>query len=183
MRCRAFAWPLVAALSLGVTAVLTARAAGDDAEHSSSPAHGAGHIVVQSDQMQWGAAPPGLPAGAQVAVIDGDPFASGPYVLRVKSPAGYVVPPHWHSQDEHITVLSGKFSVGEGDKVDKSAASTLGPGGYAVMPAKMHHYAYMDADSVIQIHGMGPFDIHYVHPKDDPRGTTGASAGTPAGGK
>ncbi len=70
---------------------------------------------------------------------------------------------------EHITVISGTFYIGTGDKFDEAAGKELGAGGYMVMPAGMKHYAWTPAEAIIQVHGMGPFVIKYVNPADDPR--------------
>ena len=78
------------------------------------------------------------------------------------------IPPHWHPVDEHLTVLSGAFRLGMGESGDESATTTLRPGGYAFVPAKMAHYAWTDGDTTIQAHGIGPFVINYVNPADDP---------------
>jgi hypothetical protein len=130
---------------------------------------GEGHIVLAPDQLKWGPAPAGLPPGARMAVLEGDPGKEGMFTLRAKLPAGYKIPPHWHSIDEHITVLSGTFAIGDGDRFEKAAATKLAAGGYTAMPAKMHHFAFCEEETVIQVHGMGPFDITYIHPGDDPR--------------
>jgi quercetin dioxygenase-like cupin family protein len=135
------------------------------------------HVIVTPDQIKWSAAPAGQPAGAKVGALEGDPGKPGPFVLRVKVPAGYTVPPHWHTNDENITVLSGEMNIGEGDKLDKSAATAVGPGGYVKMPAKMHHFAYSEKETIFQLHGTGPFDINYINPSDDPRSSTNADAG------
>ena len=128
-----------------------------------------GHVVLTPDQLKWGPAPAGLPPGSQMAVLDGDPGKEGLFTLRAKLPAGYKVPPHWHSTDEHITVLSGTLLIGDGETLDKTAATKLPAGGYMAMPAKMHHFAFCDEETIIQVHAMGPFDITYIHPGDDPR--------------
>lgn len=120
--------------------------------------------------IQWQPVPPLLPQGAQIAVLDGDPFQPGPYVIRLQLPAGYQIPPHWHSQAENVTVISGRLSFGLGDSVDESAAQTIETGGFHSIPAQTHHYAYSKDGAVVQVHGEGPFDITYVNPADDPRG-------------
>ena len=136
-------------------------------EHGAeSTAH---HVALQPDQLQWSAAPPGLPPGSTMAVLVGDPGKPGMFTLRAKLPAGYKVPPHWHTFAENITVLSGALYIGASDSLDKSNATRLPVGGYAMLPGKMHHFALCDEDTVIQVHGMGPFDITYINPADDPR--------------
>ncbi len=104
-----------------------------------------------------------------MAVLAGDPNKKGLFTVRLQTPAGYKVPPHTHPTGEHITVISGTFYIGTGDKFDEAAGKELGAGSYMVMPAAMKHYAWTPAETIIQIHGMGPFVIKYVNPADDPR--------------
>ena len=78
------------------------------------------------------------------------------------------IPPHWHPVDENLTVLSGTFRIGMGDSGDERTTTPLAVGGYALMPAKMVHYAWADANTVVQAHGIGRFAINYVNPADDP---------------
>jgi Uncharacterized conserved protein, contains double-stranded beta-helix domain len=99
----------------------------------------------------------------------GNPAATGLVTLRIKMPAGYTIPPHWHPSDEHVTVLSGSLSLGMGDKVDVAAARMLSAGGYIVAPKNMHHFATSKNGAVVQISLLGPFGITYVNPADDPR--------------
>ena len=96
---------------------------------------------INSDDVKWGPVPPNIAAGAQLAVISGDPSKEGPYVMRLKMPAGYKVPAHYHPQYENVTILTGEFHVGKGDKLDTDKGMLLRPGGYVEAPAKMHHYA------------------------------------------
>jgi quercetin dioxygenase-like cupin family protein len=125
-------------------------------------------LVRSAKDVHWGAPPPVFPPGAKFAVIVGDPAAAGLVTVRFEMPAGYVIPPHFHPTDEHITVLKGTFSIGMGDVVDKTHAVTLSPGGYGVATANMHHYAYTTTGATIQVHMQGPFAITYVNPADDP---------------
>src|SRR5262245_47578912 len=130
------------------------------------------HILVPADKVQWGPAPPILPAGAQIAVLEGNPAEKGPITMRLKFPAGYNIPAHWHSMTERITVLSGAFNVGMGDKLDRQKTQTLEPGGFLSLPAKMRHFAWTSAPTVVQINLEGPFDLVYVNPADNPQQTT-----------
>jgi quercetin dioxygenase-like cupin family protein len=125
-------------------------------------------LVRSAKDVKWGAPPPVFPPGAKFAVIAGDPAATGLVTVRFEMPAGYMIPPHFHPTDEHITVLKGSFSIGMGDVLDKAHALTLSPGGYAVAMAGMHHYAYTTSGATIQVHLQGPFAITYVNPADDP---------------
>jgi hypothetical protein len=123
---------------------------------------------VNPGDVKWGNVPPVLPKGAQIAVLAGDPFKPGAYVVRLKLPAGYKIPPHWHTQSENLTVISGAFYLGNGDTLNMAQAHLLQQGGYHSLPAKAHHYAFAKKPTVVQIHGDGPFDITYINPADDP---------------
>jgi hypothetical protein len=131
----------------------------------------AAHILVPADKVQWGPAPPALPAGAQISVLEGNPAEKGAVTLRLKFPANYNIPPHWHSMTERVTVLSGALHVGMGDKLDRQGSQKLAPGGFVSLPANMHHFAWTVAPTVVQINLEGPFDIFYVNPSDDPQKT------------
>src|ERR1700682_1441724 len=128
------------------------------------------HKILKPDAIQW-APSPRLPKGAQVAVIYGDPRKEGHYIILARMPDGYAVPAHWHNQTENVTVISGTFNVGIGDKLDKSSGEALGPGGFFSSGSKMRQYALATGETLIQVPGMGPFDVIYVDPKDDPSGT------------
>jgi quercetin dioxygenase-like cupin family protein len=127
------------------------------------------HAAMQPDALKWGPAPPVLPPGAQLAVLAGDPGKEGLYVVRVKLPTGYKVPPHTHPTDENVTVISGTFHIGMGDTLDAKKGETVKAGGFVHVATGMHHYAWTSAPTIIQIHGMGPFAITYLNPTDDPR--------------
>ena len=127
------------------------------------------HVLVPADKVKWGPAPPSLPAGAQISVLEGDPGQKGSITLRLQFPANYTVPPHWHSMTERVTVLSGALHVGMGDTLDRQRSQALQPGGFVSLPAKMHHYAWTATPTVVQINLEGPFDIFYVNPADDPQ--------------
>lgn len=132
------------------------------------------HIAVQPGALKWGPPPPGLPAGAQVAVVAGDPTKDAPYVIRAKLPAFYKIAPHTHPTDENVTVLSGAFHIAMGDKFDTKKGETVKPGGFFTAKTGMQHYGWTTAPTVVQIHGQGPFAITYVNPADDPRNSKSA---------
>jgi anti-sigma factor ChrR (cupin superfamily) len=115
-----------------------------------------------------GPAPAALPPGAQIAVISGDPSKAEPYVLRLKMPANYRIPAHNHPTTEYVTVLSGKFNIGMGDKLDPKHGIELRIGGFGEAPAKMNHFAWTTSETIVQVQGQGPFAITYVNPADDP---------------
>lgn len=129
--------------------------------------------VVQNtftpDQIKWGPPPPFVAAGAQLAVLEGDPGASsGEYTVRLKMPDGYKIAPHWHPKRENVTVISGNFKVGMGDAFDESKMMVFGPGSFAYLDPDMHHYAMASGPAIVQVHGISPLQFNYVNPADDP---------------
>lgn len=130
-------------------------------------------VVVESDQaqmqpsagMQWSDFQvPGFAPGVKMAVLHGDPSKSGDYTVRLRFPDNYTVPPHWHPGGEHVTVLQGSFSFGMGNTFDRSALKTYGPGDFVFAPAKMAHFAQSKGETIVQLHGDGPFAINLVKP-------------------
>ena len=126
------------------------------------------HVAITADEVKWGPPPPSLSKGAQFAVVSGDPGKAGPFVIRLKLPAGYKVAPHWHPTDEHVTVLAGTIAFAMGEKFDEAAMKEMPAGSYAMMPAEMRHFAMAKTSVTLQVHGMGPFVLNYVNPADDP---------------
>jgi hypothetical protein len=126
---------------------------------------------AQAKGMKWmDAAGAGLPAGAKMAVVKGDPSKAGDFTVRIKMPANYAVPPHHHPTDEVVRVLgAGKLTYGMGDKADPSNAGTLEKGYHVTMKAEMNHWVSTTDPIEVQVSGMGPFQITYANPKDDPR--------------
>lgn len=124
---------------------------------------------INPSNLKWMAGPPGLPQGAQFAVLSGDPAKPGLFTIRARMPAGYTIPPHWHPSDELVTVMSGQLSLGMGSTLNRRRAANLVAGGYVVARAKMHHYAFTRTGATIQITARGPFAITYVNAADDPR--------------
>jgi len=128
------------------------------------------HMVALPDDLKWGDAPPGLPPGGKMAILDGDPGKAGSvFTLRAKLPDGYIVPPHFHGTDESITVLEGSLGIAVGDKFDKSKIRYLPPGSFARMSKGEKHYVMCKGATIIQVTATGPFDITYIDPTDDPR--------------
>ena len=125
--------------------------------------------IQQPDTVKWGAGSPALQAGSQQAVTVGDPTKEGGYVVRAKFPAGFKVAPHMHPNDENVTVISGMFHIGMGDKFDESKGAAIKPGGFFQVPKGLPHFAWASQDTVIQLHGVGPGGINYVNAADDPR--------------
>jgi hypothetical protein len=125
-------------------------------------------LVAGPDAVKWGPVPPSFPKGAMIAVLAGNPFKEGPYVVRLKMPVNYQLPAHHHPTTENVTVISGGFHAGMGDKLDVEKGQSFAPGGFVSMPAGMNHYAWATAETVVQVHGDGPFAIVYVNPAEDP---------------
>ena len=138
--------------------IVTAHA-GSAAKHAFTP-----------DGIQYGPAPAFVQPGAQLAVLEGDPTAkTGDFTVRLKMPAGYKIAPHWHPNRENVTVISGTFKVGMGDRFDESQMATFPAGSFAYLDPDMHHYAMaVSEEVVVQIHGMSPVQFNYVNPADDP---------------
>ncbi len=136
------------------------------------------HVISTVSEAKWGPAPPMLPAGAQLAVLSGNPMGTGAYAVRIRVPANYAIPAHSHPTDENVVVTAGSLTFGMGDKLSKTAKEnkTLHVGGYALMPTGMNHYAFAGkAGADIVLYGQGPVEFKYVNPADDPRNAKGAA--------
>jgi hypothetical protein len=149
---------------VGSVLVISAMAAATMAGDAAAPKH----ILISPSEIKWGPPPPVFEQNAKFAVLSGDPGQPGLYTVRLKMPAGYKIMPHWHPTDEHVTVLSGTFALGMGDKFDRAAMTDLPAGGYALLPLEMRHFAMATTEATIQVHGVGPFVLTYVNPADDP---------------
>ena len=150
--------------ALCATLVLTCMGAGAAWAQSSTHAH----LMVTPDELKWTDVP-SLPAGAKLAVIEGPLSEAVPFTLRLQLPAHYEIPAHWHPAIEHVTVISGTFHMGVGDQLDRSRTKALSAGSSAIMQPKTTHFAWTNEATMIQVHGVGPWAIHYVNPADDPR--------------
>jgi len=134
------------------------------------------HVIQSVKEVQWGPAPPLIPPGASISVVSGDPGKPAPYTVRLKFPANYAIQAHSHPTDENVVIVSGALTFGMGDKLVKGAAAnkTLTPGGCALMPANMNHFAYTTKETTIVLYGIGPVEFKYVNPADDLRNGGGA---------
>lgn len=140
------------------------------APREGSPAKKLAHMIALPDDLKWGEAPPGLPAGTKMAVLSGDPTKAGSvFTIRAKFPDGAKIPPHWHSTDEQVTVIEGSFGIGIGDKFETDKIRFLPPGTYARMDKGERHFAICKGTTVVQVTAVGPFDLNFVNPEDDPR--------------
>jgi quercetin dioxygenase-like cupin family protein len=121
--------------------------------------------------IQWKEGPAALPPGAKMAVLEGDPTKEGPFVVRFQFPAGYHVAAHTHPKTERVTVISGTLYLAAGEALDRNSAKSLPAGSFGFWPAGMKHTAWSGGETIIQLHGIGPWQINYVNPADDPRNT------------
>ncbi len=125
--------------------------------------------IHSPDQIKWQDGPPSLPRGAKFAVLEGDPAKESFFTMRILMPDGFKVPPHTHPKVEHVTVISGTFNFGMGDKFDQATTQAMPASTFGFWPAGMKHFAWMKGETVLQLHGIGPWTIEYVNPADDPR--------------
>jgi quercetin dioxygenase-like cupin family protein len=127
------------------------------------------HTILSPEDVKWGDAPVSVPPGAKAALLDGDPAKHGVFILRLKLPAGYKMPPHWHPVDERVTIISGRLNLGLGDTFAAEHTRALGPGSFYSLPPKTSHFSVAAEETVMQISTVGPWSLTYVHPEDDPR--------------
>ena len=125
--------------------------------------------LYRAETIEWKPGPAALPRGAKMAVLEGDPTKEGPFVVRFQFPNGYYVAPHTHPKTERVTVISGALYLAAGETLDRNSAKKLPAGSFGYWPAGMKHAGWSEGDTVIQLHGVGPWQINYVNPADDPR--------------
>ena len=127
------------------------------------------HVLIESDAFEYQPGPASLAEGAEYSVLYGDPSSDGVFAMRLRLPDGYHIAPHFHTQPEIVTVISGTFRIGMGEEANPDDAITLVPGGFFAYPPGMAHYAYTEGETVIQLNSSGPWTITYVRDEDDPR--------------
>jgi len=153
-------------IALAVLAVPTALTA----QTRAAPAPTSQVIVANAATLAWAPGPPSLPSGAEFVLLEGNPAEAVPLTFRLRFPANYRIPPHFHSVIEHVTVLSGTLNVGMGEQATYTGGTALNAGSFAAMPAKMVHSAWAGPEGVtFQLHSVGPWSITYVNAADDPR--------------
>jgi len=130
---------------------------------------GGGWTLYAPSDIPWKPAPESIPPGAKVAVLEGDPAKDGFFTMRLLLPDGYRIAPHWHPKVERLTILSGTVHLGTGYRFDQKAAKPLSAGTYSSMPPRMIHFAWTTGETVIQLSSIGPWQVMYVDPADDPR--------------
>lgn len=148
-----------ASITLTTAALAPAMTAAQEAGHA--------HTFATAKDLKW-SEPSSLP-GAKLAVIEGPINEAKPFVMRIRFPANYRIAPHFHSAIEHVTVISGEFVMGVGEKFQQGKGTALAPGDVGIMQPKTPHYAYTTKATEVQVHGVGPWTLTYVNPDDDPR--------------
>lgn len=126
-------------------------------------------VLMPVEDIEWEAGPESLAEGSEYAVLEGDPSESGLFVMRLRLPDGFIIHPHTHPNFERVTVISGTFHLGHGEDLDEEATDRLDAGSFTTMPPDTEHFAIMEGDTVLQLTSIGPWDIEYVDPADDPR--------------
>jgi quercetin dioxygenase-like cupin family protein len=125
--------------------------------------------IHRPNEIKWQKGPASIPSGAEFAILEGDPTKEGFFTMRIRVPDGYKIPPHIHPATEHVTVISGTFNFGMGEKFDQNATQEMPAGTFGFWPAGMKHFVWVKGETVVQLHGMGPWRIEYLNPADDPR--------------
>lgn len=155
-------------LAAAVVVVASALASDPSWAQHSAPGHLPGHTMVTPQELKWTDIP-SLPPGAKMAVIEGPMNQAVPFTARLRLPANYRIPPHRHPAIEHLTVLSGTFHMGVGETFDPARSTALTAGSMAIMQTGTPHFAWTKDETVLQLHGVGPWGIEYLNPADDPR--------------
>jgi hypothetical protein len=148
------------------------RAAGAEADRSGADtmtSTAATGDSASAAALQWGPAPPGLPAGGRLAVLNGDPTKPGSFTIRLEAPKGYEVRPHHHPTSEQVRLIDGAFMVGHGKNWDDKKLEPLAMGAEVKMAAREPHFVRATEQSIVEIRSEGPFEITYENPSDDPR--------------
>ena len=149
--------PLAAVALISTTAV---------AQHL--PYHGDGHIIAASEALEWRDVPSMAP-GAKISVLEGDLAEAAPFTFRLRLPADYRLAPHIHPAYERVTVLQGELHFAHGRRFDRRVTTPMPVGGFAVMAPGEPMFGYTTEETIIQLHGTGPWGIEYLDPADDPR--------------
>lgn len=127
------------------------------------------HVLLTPGELSWKPAPASLPAGAEIVVIEGNLSNAEPFIFRLKLPPNYKIAPHTHPAIEHVTVISGTFYFGAGGTFEPDKAKTLTAGSVGIFQPGQQMFAYTKGETIIQVHGVGPWGLTYLNPDDDPR--------------
>jgi len=157
------------ALTIAFTSIALGQVTQSPQKHEMTESKKAEMSLYPTAEVQWKDGPASLPAGAKFAVLEGDPAKEGLFTMRLWLPDGFKISPHWHSKVEHVTVISGTFNIGMGEKFAQAATRAMPAGTFGFWPPEMRHFAWAKGETVLQLHGTGPWTITYVNPSDDPR--------------
>ena len=134
------------------------------------------HKIVHSSDLKWTP----IIKGCDLAAVSGDLNAEGaPFVLRLRCVDGAKIPAHWHPTDENVTVLRGTFLVGMGETFDESKLQPMNVGNFVAMPKEMRHFGLCKGETIVQVHGAGPFKVNWVNPSEVQPPDTPAAAAKP----
>jgi hypothetical protein len=172
------------ALSKAVFSILVALLAWSAVAQTKAPvkttttAGGQSAMVVEPGSEKWGDVPaaalvgtPSVEMGGtlRLAVIQGDPTKPGrTYTLRLSCTDGLKIAPHWHPTTENVTVVKGEAAVGMGSKWDDAALKDVPLGGFFSAGPHVRHFAQCKGDTILQVHGIGPFVVNFVPPESEP---------------
>jgi hypothetical protein len=126
-------------------------------------------LIYRPADIEWQPGPGSFQPGSEFAVLEGNPSEPGVFTMQIRMPDGFEIAPHWHPGVERVTVLSGSFHLGHGENFNRQTAQRLPTGSHFSLPPEMRHFAFTEGETVIQLSSIGPWEITYVDPADDPR--------------
>jgi quercetin dioxygenase-like cupin family protein len=119
---------------------------------------------VLPSEVQWKPHP--TVAGAEMAILLGDPAGEGPYAIRIRFAPNTRVAPHTHPEARTYTVLAGEWKLGFGSRFDAAALRTYPTGSLYRLPAATPHFQESGAGvTVIQIQARGPTKTELIKPE------------------
>jgi quercetin dioxygenase-like cupin family protein len=119
-------------------------------------------LRISTSEVTWKEAPSTMPPGTQIAILEGNPKEAALFTMRVKLPAGFVIPPHTHPSQERVTIVSGTVHLGYGTTLDKAKSATLPPGSYYVTAPGVPHFLWSDQEVVLQLTNVGPWKVEPI---------------------
>jgi quercetin dioxygenase-like cupin family protein len=123
-------------------------------------------VLVTPGEMKWTSQGAYAAPGMEQLNLIGDPAKPGPYTIRLKFPKGYRVAAHTHPDAREVTILSGTFATGYGDKFDEAKLKVLPAGSFYTEPANLPHYIEIKEAVILQVSGTGPSSRRFVDAAD-----------------
>lgn len=117
------------------------------------------NVFHMGDALPWGEPNNGM---RYLALYGQSSTGGEPFVFRLEVQPGFELGPHTHPITEHMTVLSGNFFVGIGEEWDREAATAYGPGSYLAIAAGVPAYMWVEEETVVQVHGVGPLTTEFI---------------------